>query len=167
MQQRTPAGFKPCSTSIQQIRCSVDRLNASCEASTVGQPIPSQHSYSVRLEGWRRLPFKGEVPSMVRTLLGRGERRIVLDLAGIARIDAAGIGELVRAYNIATAGNGALRIANTNPWVREMLERVGLFDRLNAGANDTQDPDRAEDRDVSGALDNRSVSLRFGRRVNC
>jgi anti-anti-sigma regulatory factor len=91
----------------------------------------------------------------------------VLDLAGIARIDAAGIGELVRAYNIAIARDGALRIANTNPWVREMLERVGLFDRLNAGANDTQDPDRPEDRDVIGALDTGSESLKFRRRANC
>jgi anti-anti-sigma factor len=103
---------------------------------------------------------------MVRTLLRRGERRIVLDLAGVSRIDAAGIGELVRAYNIAIASNGALRIVNTTPRVREMLERVGLFDRLNAGPNDTPDPDWAKDRDIFGADDAGSASLKFRRPPN-
>lgn len=109
-----------------------------------------QHSYTVRLEGWPQLPFNGELPYMVRALLRRGNRRIVLDLAVVWRIDAAGIGDLVRAYNIAIAANAALRIANTTPRVREMLERVGLFERLNADPNETTDPGRT-DRDYATA----------------
>jgi anti-anti-sigma factor len=120
-----------------------DRPSGLCEAVTLEEPARSQQSYRVRLENSPRLSFNGELPYMVRTLLRRGSRRIVLDLAVVWRIDAAGIGELVRAYNIATAANAALRIANTNPRVREMLERAGLFDCLNAGPNDT--------REVSGA----------------
>jgi anti-anti-sigma factor len=85
-----------------------------------------------------------ELAQMVRGRLCRGERRIVLDLGRVSRIDAAGIGELVRAYNIATAGSGALRIVNTNPWVREMLERVGLFDRLDAGSKGMGDVEPAK-----------------------
>jgi anti-anti-sigma factor len=77
-----------------------------------------------------RLPSNGELSHMVRSLLRREERRIVLDLGGVSEIDAAEIGELVRAYNTAIAGNGSLRIVNTNPRVRETLERVGLFGRL-------------------------------------
>ena len=76
---------------------------------------------------------------MVRTLLRRGGRHIVLDLACVSKIDAAGIGELVRGYNLAMGSNGTLRIANTNPWVREMLERVDLYDRLKAASNDSQE----------------------------
>ena len=81
---------------------------------------------------------------MVRTLLGRGERRIVLDLACLTKIDAAGIGELVRAYNMTAASNGTLRIANTDPWVREMLNMVGLFDRLHSGDTDSRDHHKAD-----------------------
>ena len=166
MQQSTPAEYTHCSKSSQQMGSKVDRLSQSCKASTLGQPPRPQHSYSVRLEHWSRLPFTESCRHMVRTLLRRGERRIVLDLAGVSRIDAAGIGELVRAYNIAIASNGALRIVNTTPRVREMLERVGLFDRLNAGPNDTPDPDWAKDRDIFGADDAGSASLKFRRPPN-
>jgi len=62
----------------------------------------------------------------VRALLHCGERRIVLDLTRVSDIDAAGIGELVRAYNMARAENGTMQVVNTTPWVRELIERVGL-----------------------------------------
>jgi anti-anti-sigma factor len=78
-----------------------------------------------------RIPVEGELADRVLTLLQRGERTIVLDLARVPTIDAAGVGELVRAYNIAAAGEGRLRIANATPRVRQILERVGLFKRLN------------------------------------
>ena len=68
----------------------------------------------------------------VRGLLRRGERFIVLDLARVPRIDAAGVGELVRAYNMTAAVNGALRIVSATTWVRWILERVRLFELLSA-----------------------------------
>jgi anti-anti-sigma factor len=77
-----------------------------------------------------RIPSNGELVQIVRACLRRGERKIVLDLAAVSTIDAAGIGELVRAYSVASAGNGVLRIVNANAWVRETLERVGLFNRF-------------------------------------
>jgi anti-anti-sigma factor len=60
----------------------------------------------------------------------RGERDIVLDLARVSKIDAAGVGELVRAYNMSRAADGALRIVHATQWVREVLERVQLFELL-------------------------------------
>jgi anti-anti-sigma factor len=143
MQQRTQVDYSPCSRSSQEMGNELDRLSGSGKAFTLGQPSRTQNSCIVRLGDWLRLPFKGELPHAVRRLLGRGERNIVLDLACVPKIDAAGIGELVRAYNMAMGSNGTLRIANTNPWVREMLERVGLFDRLKAGSNDSQERYRA------------------------
>jgi len=143
MEQSTQADYSPCSESSQELGSRLDRLSRSTKAFTLGQPPRTEHSYVVRLGDWLRLPFKGEVPHMVRTLLRRGERNIVLDLACVSKIDGVGIGELVRAYNLAMGNHGTLRIANTNPWVREMLERVGLFDRLKAGSNDSQERYRA------------------------
>jgi anti-anti-sigma factor len=149
MQQMTPAEYKPCTNSIQQMGAEVDPLRRLCQAFALGQPPRSPHSCRVRLEDSLWLPFNGELRNMVRTLLRRGERRIVLDLAGVSRIDAAGIGELVRAHRSALASNGALWIVNPTPRVREMLERVGLFDRLTAGTNATPEADQAEARIVA------------------
>ena len=105
-----------------------DPLSGSCEAFMPGLLSRSGHSYRVRLQNWR--PFNDELPHLVRRLLRCGEGRVVLDLTGVSTIDASGIGELVQAYNIVSAANGGLQIANTNSRVRDTLERVGLFDVL-------------------------------------
>jgi anti-anti-sigma factor len=67
---------------------------------------------------------------MVQMLLHRGERTIVLSLARVTTLDAAGVGELVRAHNMAAAANGRLRITNTTDTVRTVLDRLGLLDVL-------------------------------------
>jgi anti-anti-sigma factor len=84
----------------------------------------------VPVEGPLRVPVNRAVRDNVRALLRQGERVIVLDLAAVTRIDAAGVGELVRAFNMAAAVNGRLRITNASPWVSEVLERAGVFDLL-------------------------------------
>jgi anti-anti-sigma factor len=84
----------------------------------------------VPIEGPLRVPVNRAVRDNVRALLRQGERVIVLDLAAVTRIDAAGVGELVRAFNMAAAVNGRLRITNASPWVSEVLERAGVFDLL-------------------------------------
>jgi anti-sigma B factor antagonist len=66
----------------------------------------------------------------VGALLRLGARRIVLDLSSISGIDAAGIGELVRACNMSASVNGALRVVHATARVRELLERAHLFERL-------------------------------------
>jgi anti-anti-sigma factor len=93
----------------------------------------SQGSCTVHIEGALRVPVSRDLRRNVRTLLRRGERTIVVDLARVSRIDAAGIGELVRAYNMAGAVDGLLRIVDATEWVREILTRVGLFEVLSAG----------------------------------
>jgi anti-anti-sigma factor len=76
------------------------------------------------------MPVSRSLRHNVRALLHRGERRIVLDLSAVSRIDAGGVGELIRTFNMAAATKGALRIVNATAWVREMLERAHLFDLL-------------------------------------
>ena len=51
----------------------------------------------------------------------------------IGDADAAGIGELVRAYCMAAAAGGNLRIENARGRVRRMLEVVGLLNILGTG----------------------------------
>lgn len=93
----------------------------------------SRGSPVLRLDDAFRAPVTGELRHGVQELLRRGERRIVLNMACVSRIDAAGAGELVRAYNVTVAANGVLRIVHATPWVREVLTRAGLFDLLSGG----------------------------------
>jgi anti-sigma B factor antagonist len=90
----------------------------------------SKRAHIVRAEGALRTPVSRAIRHHVRTLLRRGERQILLDLSQVSGIDAAGVGELIRTFNMTAATNGALRIVNTSASVREMLERAHLFDVL-------------------------------------
>jgi anti-anti-sigma factor len=81
------------------------------------------------------MPVSRSLRHNVHALLRRGERGIVLDLSAVSRIDAAGIGELMRTFNMAAASEGALRIVNATRRVREMLERAGVFHLLSAPSN--------------------------------
>jgi anti-anti-sigma factor len=97
----------------------------------------------VRLQGSLRVPISRLLRRQVRVLLLRGERRIVLDLTAIPVIDAAGIGELVRLFNMSAAADGQLRIVNATRWVRQILEFVGLFDVLSGRARPGDRPRRS------------------------
>jgi len=82
------------------------------------------------VDGPLRTPVGTALRHRVRWLIRRGERRIVLDLTLVPRIDAAGLGELVRLYNMARAVDGTLRVVNSSVWVRALIQRVGLGDFL-------------------------------------
>ena len=81
----------------------------------------------ISLYGPFHAPVTHELRHRILTQLRRGERVIILDLSRVSSIDAAGVGQLVRAYNVTVASRGTLRIVHTTRWVRELLERAGLF----------------------------------------
>jgi anti-anti-sigma factor len=87
-------------------------------------------TFVLYLDGPLREPLDDELRRGVRGLLGRGARTIVVDLARVPAIDAAGLGEIVRAYTLTAAPGGALQIVHAAPWVQEMLERAGLYEIL-------------------------------------
>ena len=100
---------------------------------TVMQGPCSQNLCVLYVDGPLRIPLSRELRHKVRGLLRNGTREIVLDLAGVSRIDAAGVGELVRAHNMTTAASAVLRIARPTSWVRRVLQRVGLLETLSRG----------------------------------
>jgi anti-anti-sigma factor len=102
-------------------------------AAVVPQPR-STDGPVLNVDGRLHAPRAAELLRAVQARLHRGERTIVLSLARVAVIDAAGIGELVRAYNMTVAVGGSLRITHVTPFVRELLVRVGLFDILTKGS---------------------------------
>ena len=101
------------------------------EGATSGilRPCPIR-VHTVHVDGPLHMPVNRSLRHTVHALLRRGERRIVLDLSAVSSIDAAGIGELIRTFNMTAATNGALQIVNATAWVRELLERAHLFDLL-------------------------------------
>jgi anti-anti-sigma factor len=84
------------------------------------------------LEGSLRAPIGPELQQRVEALLRRGDRLILLDLACIALVDAAGVGELAQLYRTAAAASAALQITRAAGMVRELLDLAGLFEPLNA-----------------------------------
>ena len=84
----------------------------------------------LRVQGPLHAPLGAELRQRVQMLLRRGERRVVVCLARVATVDAAGVGELVRVHNMVVAANARLRIKNTTANVSALLDRVGLLDRL-------------------------------------
>ena len=85
--------------------------------------------------------MQGDLSGRVRSLLATGERCIRLDLTGLSDIDAAGIGELIAAFNIATAASGTLQVTQASRRVRTLLEAAGVLRLLSAGIPTRRRPD--------------------------
>lgn len=68
----------------------------------------------------------GALQSVVKTVLGRGDLRIVLNLAGIARMDSTCLGELVASYTSTLSRGGVLKLAAPSNHVRRLLEMTRL-----------------------------------------
>jgi anti-anti-sigma factor len=95
---------------------------------------PCAHGQCVLyLDGQLLAPVDGCLRHLVRALLRRGERTIVLDLTRVSTLDAAGVSELVRTYNMAVHVNGIVQVAHASVWVQQILATVGLFEILTAG----------------------------------
>ncbi len=98
--------------------------------------IHSSHNRSpvrlliVGVDGDLRVPIRTDLPARIAALLGQGARRVLLDLSGLRHIDAAGVGELVRAFNTARVAGGVLQIVHENERVKRLLQLSGLWNVL-------------------------------------
>jgi anti-sigma B factor antagonist len=101
---------------------------------------------TVRVFGQLRAPGTSALRRAIAALLLDGERHILLDLAALTDLDAAGIGELVHVSNMTTAAGGALQIASAPASVRRLLDGVGLLRVL----EDTPTVNGAADESASG-----------------
>ena len=64
---------------------------------------------------------------LVREKLGKGRRKIVLNLAGISYIDSTGLGELVSGYRLIKSEGGELKLLNLSKKVADVLEITKLY----------------------------------------
>jgi anti-sigma B factor antagonist len=68
----------------------------------------------------------------IRSLVDRGHRQVVINLAGVEYVDSAGLGELVNAQAILSKAGGRLRLAGATQRVRELLSVTRLLTVLQA-----------------------------------
>jgi anti-sigma B factor antagonist len=67
------------------------------------------------------------VRDTVRDLVAKGNRKLVLNLAGITHMDSAGIGELVTGFTTAATSGGRLKLLGLTKKVRELLQITKLY----------------------------------------
>ena len=92
------------------------------------------HQSILQVVGTLRAPVSSELSQSVQSHLFRGERRILLDLSRLSDLDAAGVGELVRAFNTISAAGGLFRIAHASRRVAQLLDITGVLRFMTAGA---------------------------------
>jgi anti-anti-sigma factor len=93
---------------------------------------------TIEVEGTLRAPLSAELRRSVEALLSRGHRCILLNLARLSDIDAAGIGELLHAYERTSAAGGVLRISHASRHVRRLLEVTEISRLLDAAPDHSQ-----------------------------
>jgi anti-sigma B factor antagonist len=95
---------------------------------------PDARGSILPVEGTLRAPVTPKLRQRIEALRDRGERRVVLDLAHLSAIDAAGIGELMRVFTTMRAAGGVLRVARPSRRVRKLLHITGVYTLLHPGA---------------------------------
>jgi anti-sigma B factor antagonist len=63
----------------------------------------------------------------VRNLLGKGSKKILLNLGDVSYIDSSGIGELVSAYTTVRNQGGELKLLNLTKKVHDLLQITKLY----------------------------------------
>jgi len=63
----------------------------------------------------------------VRDLIGRNQKRILVNLAAVTYIDSSGIGEMVAAFTTLTNQGGQLKLLNLTKRVQDLLQITKLY----------------------------------------
>ncbi len=73
----------------------------------------------------------GEGSSMLREdlrqMIGKGQKKILLNLANVSYIDSSGIGELVSGFTTVTNQGGELKLLNLTKRVHDLLQITKLY----------------------------------------
>jgi len=75
-------------------------------------------------------PLLSEFASTITSLIGSGERWVLLDLSTVTYVDSATIGCLMDLHRQATAAGGTLKLAGVQKRVETMLTMTGAQDAL-------------------------------------
>jgi anti-sigma B factor antagonist len=74
---------------------------------------------------WVKAPARCATP--LRDLVGKGQKKILLNLGEVSYIDSSGIGELVSGFTTVTNSGGQLKLLNLNKRVKDLLQITKLY----------------------------------------
>ena len=63
----------------------------------------------------------------VNSLVNQGQKKIILNLAGVPYIDSAGLGEIVRTYTTVSRQGGSLKLLNLTKRITDLLSITKLL----------------------------------------
>jgi anti-sigma B factor antagonist len=63
----------------------------------------------------------------LREMMGRNQKKILLNLGDVSYIDSSGIGELVSGFTTVTNGGGQLKLLNLTKRVKDLLQITKLY----------------------------------------
>ena len=69
----------------------------------------------------------GQLRETVRELLGKGQKKIVLNLGDVSYIDSSGLGELVSSYTTAANQGAKVKLLNVQKKVDDLLQITKLY----------------------------------------
>ena len=91
------------------------------------------------LEGKIRLGGgSAELHEALRSLVERGEKKILLNLAGVSYIDSSGLGELVNGYTTLKRSGGELKLFHVSDKVHELMMMTKLLTVFDVYENETE-----------------------------
>jgi len=64
---------------------------------------------------------------MMRDLVGKNQKKILLNLGDVSYIDSSGIGELVSGFTTVTNSGGNLKLLGLNKRVKDLLQITKLY----------------------------------------
>jgi anti-sigma B factor antagonist len=74
----------------------------------------------------------------VKSLVGEGKKKIVLDLKNVTMIDSSGLGALVSAYSSAKSAGASLRLCNLGSRFNELLQITKLYTVFEVSNNEEE-----------------------------
>jgi anti-sigma B factor antagonist len=80
-------------------------------------------------------PILGDFATTATALIGKGEKKILVDLSPVGYVDSATIGCLMDLYRQATATGSALKLAGVQKRVETMLTMTGAHNFLEVHAD--------------------------------
>jgi anti-anti-sigma factor len=67
-----------------------------------------------------------ELDELRREVLEQKDKRVIIDLSRVTRIDSAGLGQLMSCYSHLVKNRGTLKVLNPVPEVRKLLDMTGI-----------------------------------------
>ena len=67
-----------------------------------------------------------ELDELRREVLEQSDSRVIIDLSRVTKIDSAGLGQLMSCYSHLVRNQGALKVLNPRPEIKDLLDMTGI-----------------------------------------